>query len=554
MSMFCFQCQETAENESCLIKGICGKDEVTAGLQDLLTHVAQGVAQLAERNRRDEPPSDEVGRFVVEALFTTVTNVNFDPDRLQEWIGRGLALRDHLRKLQTVRAKQAGRPLGELTGPAAFEPAGDLDGLLAQARELSIERRRERLGADVAGLQELVLYGLKGAAAYYDHAWVLGQRDEETTAEFLRILAYLAEDPTDAKALLAESMKVGELNYKVMELLDHGHTVTFGAPEPTVVRMSPVAGKAILVSGHDLDDLRALLEQTQGLGVNVYTHGEMLPAHGYPELKKFPHLVGNYGGAWQDQRREFAAFPGAILMTTNCIQQPKPEYQGRIFTSGLVAWPEVTHLDRGMHGGRDYSPVISAALAAPGFVEDAPEKTTLVGFGHQATLSVADQVIDAVKSGGVRRFFLVGGCDGRSASRDYYRQLARQIPDDCVILTLGCGKFRFNDLDFGQVGGLPRLLDMGQCNDAYSAIRVAAALADAFECGVNDLPLSLVLSWYEQKAVAVLLTLLSLGVRDIRVGPTLPAFLTPAAVQTLVEQFGLAPIASPEADLQAMLG
>jgi hydroxylamine reductase len=345
-------------------------------------------------------------------------------------------------------------------------------------------------------------------------------------------------------------MKVGELNLKVMALLDAANTGVYGNPEPTAVRVTPIKGKAILVSGHDLKDLEELLKQTEGRGVHIYTHGEMLPAHSYPALKKYRHLVGNYGGAWQDQRKEFEAFPGAILMTTNCIQQPKDNYQARIFTAGLVAWPGVAHVG----ADRDFTPVIEAALAAPGFAGDEPEKTILVGFGHHAVLGVADKVIDAVKRGAIRHFFLVGGCDGRHAARSYYTEFAQKVPDDCVILTLACGKYRFNHFDFGAIEGIPRLLDVGQCNDAYSAIKIAVALAEAFGCGVNDLPLSLVLSWYEQKAVAILLTLLHLGVKNIRLGPVLPAFLTPNALQVLVEQFQIAPITTADADLEAILG
>jgi hydroxylamine reductase len=334
-----------------------------------------------------------------------------------------------------------------------------------------------------------------------------------------------------------------------MGLLDAAHTGAYGHPEPTAVRVTPVAGKAILVSGHDLKDLAELLAQTAGKGVNIYTHGEMLPAHAYPELKKHPHLVGNYGGAWQQQRKEFDAFGGAILMTTNCLQKPTDAYKGRIFTSGLVAWPGVTHV-----ADRDFTPVIEAALAAEGFAEDEPEKTITVGFGHNAVMGVAGKVVEAVKSGAIRHFFLIGGCDGAKPGRNYYTELAQAVPDDCVILTLACGKYRFNKLDFGDIGGIPRLLDVGQCNDAYSAIQIAAALAEAFDTDVNSLPLSLILSWYEQKAVAILLTLLHLGIRNIRIGPSLPAFVTPPVLDVLVKTFNITPITTPEADLRSILG
>jgi len=345
-------------------------------------------------------------------------------------------------------------------------------------------------------------------------------------------------------------MRCGEVNLKVMEMLDRIHTSTFGHPVPTPVRIDPVHGKAILVSGHDLHDLEELLRQTEGLGISIYTHGEMLPAHAYPQLKAYPHLVGNYGGAWQDQKIEFARFPGAILMTTNCIQEPQANYKGRIFTTGHVGWPGVEHVANG-----EFAPVIKAALAAPGFTEAGPGKTILTGFGHNAVLGVADQVIDAVKTGKVRHFFLIGGCDGARSGRDYYTEFAESVPDDCIILTLACGKYRFNKLEFGDIGGIPRLLDMGQCNDAYSAIQVALALSKAFDCGVNELPLSLILSWYEQKAVAILLTLLYLGIRNIRLGPTLPAFITPAVLNVLVDKFNLQPIGkTAQEDLDAILG
>ena len=356
--------------------------------------------------------------------------------------------------------------------------------------------------------------------------------------------------PTNVDAILGWVLKAGELNLKVMELLDRANTETYGHPEPTVVNVRPIKGKAILVSGHDLKDLEDLLKQSEGKGVNVYTHGEMLPCHAYPGLKKYKHLVGNYGGAWQNQAAEFDAFPGSILMTTNCIQNPREAYKGRIFTSGLVAWPGVQHVGR----DRDFTPVIESALAAPGFTADAPPKTITIGFGRNAVLGVADKVIDAVKQGKIRHFFLVGGCDGAKAGRNYFTELTQKLPDDCVILTLACGKYRFNKLEFGDIGGIPRLLDIGQCNDAYSAIQIAVALAGAFNCGVNDLPLSLVLSWYEQKAVAMLLSLLHLGIKNIRLGPSLPAFVTPSVLNVLVEKFNIKPITTADADIAAMLG
>jgi hydroxylamine reductase len=547
--MFCYQCEETAKGTGCVIAGVCGKDPTIAALQDLLVYATKGVSMYAHRAAQLEACDPQVDEFVVEALFTTVTNVDFDPQRLRTWLVRAAAMRDRARQLYVAACRKAGQQPQLLDGPAAWQPAADIDGLVLQGQEIGVAQRRLAYGEDVTGLQELVLYGLKGTASYADHAHVLGHDDAEVFALFHAGLDFLTHPNPTVDALLAWAMKVGELNLKVMALLDAANTGTYGNPEPTAVRVTPIQGHAILVSGHDLKDLEELLKQTEGRGVHVYTHGVMLPAHSYPALKKYPHLVGNYGGAWQDQRKEFEAFPGAILMTTNCIQQPKESYQARIFTSGLVAWPGVAHVGP----DRDFAPLIEAALAAPGFTADEPEKTILVGFGHHAVLGVADKVIDAVKRGAIRHFFLVGGCDGRHAGRSYYTEFAQKVPDDCVILTLACGKYRFNNLDFGAIEGIPRLLDVGQCNDAYSAIKIALALGEAFGCGVNDLPLSLVLSWYEQKAVAILLTLLYLGVKNIRLGPVLPAFLTPKALQVLVEQFQIAPITTADADLEAIL-
>ena len=479
-----------------------------------------------------------------------MTNVDFDPERLRATIRRAVAVREEAKSVYEQACTKAGHQPETLSGPAVWQPEADSDALAFQGQELSIQVRQGLLGEDIVGLQELIIYGLKGAAAYVDHAMVLGQQDPELFATFHAALDFLTQDSPALDDLLGWALKVGELSVKAMELLDAANTGTYGHPVPTPVRITPVKGKAILVSGHDLKDLDAILRQTEGKGINVYTHGEMLPCHAYPGLKKYAHLVGNYGGAWQDQRQEFDSFPGSIVMTTNCIQKPKEGYQNRIFTTGLVAWPGVTHIGP----DKDFTPVIEAALAAPGFAEDEPEKTILVGFGHQAVLGVADKVIDAVKSGAIRHFFLVGGCDGRKNGRSYYTEFARQVPEDCVILTLACGKFRFNKLEFGAIGGIPRLLDMGQCNDAYSAIKVAGALAQAFGCGVNDLPLSLVLSWYEQKAVTVLLALLYLGIKNIRLGPSLPAFVTPKVLDVLVDKFAIKPICTPEEDLAAILG
>ena len=547
--MFCFQCEQTSKGTGCQDFAVCGKDEETAILQDVLLHATKGVAQYAHQARALGARDAAVDHFLLRGLFLTVTNVNFDPTAIEKAIRDAAELRDTARALYESACRQAGHTIQSLKGPASWVPAANRGGLVHAGELVSVLTRRGENGADVSGLQELLTYGLKGMAAYAEHAQILGQEAETVYAFLAEALAYLAAEKQSVETLLGLSLRCGEVNMKVMELLDTAHTRTYGHPVPTPVRVEPLKGKAILVSGHDLKDLETLLQQTEGKGINIYTHGEMLPAHGYPGLKKYKHLAGNYGGAWQDQKIEFTQFPGAILMTTNCIQQPEPSYQQRIFTARHVGWPGVRHV-----ANDDFRPVIEAALALPGFAEDGPDKTILVGFGHQAVLGVADQVVAAVKSGALKHFFLVGGCDGARSGRDYYTEFAESVPKDCVILTLACGKYRFNKLDFGTIGGIPRLLDIGQCNDAYSAIQIAVALSKAFGCGVNDLPLSMVLSWYEQKAVAILLTLLFLGIRNIRLGPTLPAFVTPAVLQVLVEKFNLMPIKTAEEDLKAILG
>ncbi len=553
MSMFCFQCEQTAHGTGCTNGGVCGKSPQTAALQDLLVHAAKGIAQYAHRARVNGKRDREIDVFVIEALFTTVTNVDFDPLRLQEMLLKAYALKERAHDMCQGVCEGSGENCIQAGSPAKWVPANDLEGLIAQGATVSILTRGMEYGPDINGLLELYTYGLKGAAAYFDHARVLGKDAPELYARFLEGLRFLAEGEFTAEEMLRRSLEAGEINLQVMELLDSANTEAYGHPVPTPVRINPVKGKAILISGHDLHDLKALLEQTEGKGVNIYTHGEMLPAHGYPELKKYKHLVGNYGGAWQDQAKEFDAFPGAILMTTNCIQKPRDTYKARIFTTGLVAWPDVLHIEAQADGSKDFSPVIAAALAAEGFSADGPDNTILVGFGHHAVLGVADKVIEAVKNGAVRHFFLVGGCDGAKSGRNYYTEFADAVPQDCVILTLACGKYRFNKHQYGDIGGIPRLLDIGQCNDAYSAIRIAGALADAFGCGVNELPLSLVLSWYEQKAVAILLTLLHLGISGIRLGPSLPAFITPTVLGILVDKFGIKPIGDPFEDLKAIL-
>ncbi|WP_175946919.1 hydroxylamine reductase [Burkholderia pyrrocinia] len=550
--MFCYQCEQTdrtgARPGCASAKGNCGKDATTADLQDLLVHAVKGIAQYGAVARALGAPDRDADRFVLYAMFTTLTNVNFHAARFVALLRDAAQTRDRVKAACEAKARAMGAVIPVLHGPAMWQPAGDLAGLLEQAAAVGIDSGLDKVGADIVGLRALVLYGLKGVCAYAHHARVLGYERDDIYEGVEAALAFLARDPDDIDALLAQALELGRLNLTVMELLDSANTGRFGAQQPTAVRVSPVAGKAILVSGHDLGDLHALLEQTAGTGIHVYTHGEMLPAHAYPALKAFPHLVGNYGGAWQDQQSDFAHFPGPILMTSNCIIEPIPQYRQRIFTTGPVGWPGVRHLEH-----RDFSTLIRAAQALPGFPATAPEETITVGFGRHAVLGVADKVVDAVKAGQIRHFFLIGGCDGAAPGRNYYTEFAEQAPDDTIVMTLGCNKYRFNRHAFGDIGGIPRLLDVGQCNDSYSAIRIATALADAFDCGVNDLPLSLVISWFEQKAAAVLLTLLALGLRNIRLGPTLPAFVTPGVLAVLVEQFGIQPIGDAGADLAASL-
>ena len=551
MSMFCYQCEQTSRGTGCDgTTGVCGKDETTAALQDLLVQAAKGISMYARRAGQLGAQDREIDVFVIEALFATVTNVDFDPARLETLIQQAAAKRDQAKTLYERACRGADKTPEELEFPYSWQSLSDVDGLAEQGRKFGIVARQQALGEDFVGLQELILYGLKGTAAYADHALVLGTEDADVFATIHEALDFLTRDDATTDELLGWALKVGELNLRVMELLDAANTGTYGHPEPTQVRITPVAGKAILVSGHDLKDLEELLKQTEGKGVNVYTHGEMLPCNAYPGFKRYKHLVGNYGGAWQHQRREFEAFPGSILMTTNCIVRPRDSYKHRIFTRGLVAWPDVAHVG----ADRDFTPVIESALAEPGF-EDAPEeKTITIGFGRNAVLGVADKVVEAVKEGKIKHFYLVGGCDGAETGRNYFSDFAASVPDDSVVMTLGCGKYRFNKEEFGDIGGIPRLLDIGQCNDAYSAIQIAVALAGAFDCGVNDLPLSLVISWFEQKAVAVLLTLLFLGIKDIRLGPALPAFVTPAVLEVLVDKFNIGPVTTPADDLKALVG
>lgn len=548
--MFCYQCEQTAGGTGCTTVGACGKDAQASDLQDVLVYLAKAVAMYGHRARLLGAKDEAIDRFLVDVLFSTVTNVNFDAERLEAMVRQGADVIAAAKAVYEKACADQGQRPETIAALENWQAPQTREAMQAEAQGVGIAKKLEALGPDINGLQELIIYGLKGTAAYMDHAMVLGKTDDSVMAFFHEVLNFLTTDQAHkVDALVAMALKVGEVNLTVMALLDEANTGIYGHPEPTVVRVTPIMGKAILVSGHDLKDLEILLKQTEGKGVNVYTHGEMLPCLAYPELKKYAHLVGNYGGAWQDQRKEFEAFPGAILMTTNCIQKPKDAYQARIFTTGLVAWPGVTHIE-----DKNFAPVIDAALAAPGFAADAEEKTITIGFARNTVMSVADKVIDAVKAGQIKHFFLIGGCDGAKPGRNYYTDFAQAVPDDCVIMTLACGKYRFNKMEFGDIGGIPRLLDIGQCNDAYSAIQIASALAGAFDCGVNDLPLSMILSWYEQKAVCILLTLLHLGIKNIKLGPTLPAFVSPAVLQVLVDTFQIAPTGEAEADLKEILG
>ncbi|MGE6207075.1 hydroxylamine reductase [Aeromonas media] len=547
--MFCVQCEQTirtpAGNGCAYAQGMCGKTAETSDLQDVLIYTLQGLSAWALAAREHDIVDDEIDAFVPKAFFATLTNVNFDSARIVDYVNQALAYRQQLADRLAALAVQ----LAELPAAARFEPGAELLEQLAHAPQTAVNRGKSEVNEDIMGLRLLCLYGLKGAAAYMEHARVLDQQDSAVAAEFHRIMSWLGTDPSDLDPLFKCAMDIGLLNFKIMEMLDLGETTAFGHPEPTQVRVTPVPGKCILVSGHDMVDLKLILEQTAGTGINVYTHGEMLPALAYPFFKQYPHLVGNYGSAWQNQQKEFANFPGAVVMTSNCIIDPNVgNYSDRIFTRSIVGWPGVTHLE-----GEDFSAVIAKAQALEGFKHVELEHFITIGFARNALMQAAPAVIDKVKAGEISHFFLVGGCDGDRAERAYYTEFAKAIPQDSLLLTLGCGKYKFNKLDFGDIGGIPRLLDVGQCNDAYSAIQLALALSEAFECGVNDLPLTLVLSWFEQKAIVILLTLLALGVKDIRTGPTAPAFLTPALLKVLEEQFGLKGTTTAEADLAEIL-
>jgi len=537
--MFCYQCEQAAQGTGCTQIGVCGKQPDVAALQDLLVYGLKGIAFWANAARQSGKKDAEIDRFMIEGLFTTVTNVDFDAAAIELILRKAASIKEKAKAL-------AGSVAGTIPAAAAWQPAADLAGLVQQGEAHGV--KSDVVDADVKSVQEILIYGLKGYAAYADHALTLGAESDEIYAFTHKALAATLDANLGLMDFVGLAMECGRINLVTMELLNKAHTDRYGHPVPTPVELGTKAGKAILVSGHDLKMLEELLKQTEGKGINIYTHGEMLPAHGYPGLKKYPHLAGNFGGAWQDQAREFVNFPGAIIFNTNCIQRPADNYKDRLFTWGLVQWPDVKHID-----GWDFSAVIAKAQECAGFPEN-PGQKILTGFGHNAVLGVADKVIEAVKAGQIRHFFLVGGCDGAKSGRNYYTEFAEKAPKDTVILTLACGKYRFNKLEFGDIGGIPRLLDVGQCNDAYSAIQIAVALAGAFNCGVNDLPLSMILSWYEQKAVAILLTLLHLGIKNIKIGPSLPAFVTPNVLNFLVENFNIGPIGTAEEDLKQILG
>ncbi|MDP2854947.1 MAG: hydroxylamine reductase [Smithellaceae bacterium] len=543
-AMFCYQCEQTAKGEGCNKSGVCGKDPEVAALQDVLVYALKGLSAAAVDARKAGIVDHAVDVFTVKALFSTLTNVDFDAARFVELIGQCTSLRDAIKD----KAKKAGANVDEKYAAVTFKAETTVLGLVGQAKVASL-KADTTINPDIQSLQHILLFGIKGVAAYADHAQILGQEDDKIYAFVQEALAAILREELDLNGWIGLVLKCGEINLRTMELLDAGNTGAFGHPVPTSVPLYAKKGKAILISGHDLKDLSALLKQTEGKGINIYTHGEMLPAHGYPELKKYSHFYGHYGTAWQNQAKEFAEFPGAILMTTNCIQRPRDAYAANIFTCGLVGWPGVAHI-----ADTNFEPVIKKALELPGFASDTEGKSVMVGFARNAVLGVADKIIEAVKGKAIRHFFLVAGCDGAKPGRNYYTEFVEKAPKDTVVLTLACGKFRFFDQELGDIGGIPRLLDIGQCNDAYSAIQIAIALSKAFNCGVNDLPLSMILSWYEQKAVAILLTLLYLGIKDIRLGPSLPAFITPNVLNVLVENFAIKPITTPDEDLKTILG
>lgn len=541
--MFCYQCEQTAKGEGCTQIGVCGKQPDVAALQDLLLYTIKGLSLYANEARRLGILNREVNVFTVKALFATLTNVNFDPDRFVELIKKSVEVREQLK----AKIKVAGGKIDFTEDAANYKAPDSKEGMITDGQRVGV-KSDPSINPDIHSLQQILIYGMKGVAAYADHAQILGQEDDTVYAFLHEGLSATLRKDIGLDGWISLVLKCGEMNLRTMELLDAGNTSTYGHPVPTKVPLGVKKGKAILVSGHDLKDLHEILKQTDGKGIYVYTHGEMLPTHGYPELKKYPHLYGHYGTAWQNQHKEFTKFPGAILMTTNCIQKPQDSYKDNIFTTGLVGWPGIKHISDG-----NFQPLIEKALSMEGFTEDVEGKTVMVGFARNTVLGVADKVIEAVKNKNISHFFLVAGCDGAKPGRNYYTEFVEKAPKDSIVLTLACGKFRFFDKDLGDIGGIPRLLDIGQCNDAYSAIQIAVALSKAFNISVNELPLSLILSWYEQKAVAILLTLLYLNIKNIRLGPSLPAFVTPNVLDVLVKTFNIKPITTPDEDLKAIL-
>ena len=555
-TMFCYQCQEAMRNVGCdTRKGICGKPADVARLQDLLIYLLKGISFWGTRGRGMRVQDDEADLFVAKALFSTITNANFDADRFVELIRQAIGLRDNLRLRAQARCNELHHSTCNDSGPdwAGWHPQNyEIETLLAKAESIGIMDDPD-LDPDVRSLRELIIYGLKGMAAYYDHAHLIGGHDESIAAFMQEALEATTNDKLGVTELLALVQKTGEFGVKAMALLDQANTSRYGNPEPTQVNIGVVPGPGILVSGHDLLDLDELLQQTEGSGVNIYTHGEMLPTNAYPELKKYKHLVGNYGGSWWLQDKEFASFNGPILMTTNCITPVRDAYKDRIFTTGMTGYPGGPHIaDRQNGEQKDFSEIIALAKTCPD-PQQLETGTIPIGYAHHTVLSVADKVIEAVKSGAISRFVVMGGCDGRQKNRQYFTDVALALPQDSIILTAGCAKYRYNKLGLGDIGGIPRVLDAGQCNDSYSLVVIAQALAKAFDCSVNELPLSFDIAWYEQKAIIVLLALLSLGVKKIRVGPTLPAFISPNMVDVLVKAYDLKPIETAETDVRAMM-
>ena len=543
--MFCYQCEQTAGGKGCTKMGVCGKIPEIAALQDLLIYQIKGISCYAkEIVEKGENVDKSIVAFIENSLFTTLTNVNFDADFHVEILKESQRIKEKVRK-------QVGKIKND-TDHATYNLSETKSEMLEDAKKAGI-MYDQKLDPDIRSLRQTIIYGLKGISAYGHQARELGYYDDQVDNFYIRALEATTDDTLSVEELIRWTMRTGDMSVAVMKKLDEANTTVYDNPSPHKVNVHIKKGPFIIVSGHDLKDLEMLLEQTEGKGINIYTHGEMIPSHGYPGLKKYPHLVGNFGSAWQNQQKEFDNIPGCILMTTNCLMRPRETYKDRIFTTSVVGWDGVKHIPKGKDGKKDFTEIINKALELGGYEEDQDPHEILVGFGHNATLSNAETIVNAVKDGKIRHFFLIGGCDGARPGRSYYTEFAKMVPDDCIILTLACGKYRFNKLEFGEVAGLPRLLDVGQCNDAYSAVRIATALADAFGTDVNGLPLSLIISWYEQKAVADLLALLSLGIKGIFLGPTLPAFLSPNVLQYLVDTFNLRLISTPEDDLKTCL-